>query len=160
MQNDLAFFLIAYSTLTCFKLATNVSLTVKYCYIQVRTVNPKDVRERKPTQLFFVVKLLKASNSLKQASLVMYTGCLSLKCWSRNQHSVWGRQGFYSSGVEGLHLGSLKGKMGGFTGTEHKHNRLIVRTSGTETLLQGDCNKVTRKSGQPLWNKSMVARWF
>ena len=36
-----------------------------------------------------------------------------------------GRQDFYSSGVGGFQMEDLVGKIGGVTGAEHKHSKLV-----------------------------------
>ena len=61
-----------------------------------------------------------------------------IKVGFKGQHCIRGRQGFYSSWVEGFQIGDLVTKIGRVTGAEHKHNKLVPPE--TKTSLQSGCN--------------------
>lgn len=83
---------------------------------------PKMWGKKTLTQII-MVKLIKAS-LLK----FMYMGCLPQWWGSRGQRWMWGRQGFYSSGVCNGHL---VGKIGRVAEAEHKHNKLVMTQRGS-----------------------------
>lgn len=46
-----------------------------------------------------------------------------------------GRQRFYRSEVGNFQMGNLVDKIGGVTGVEHKHSKLLKRTSGNKDMI-------------------------
>lgn len=78
---------------------------------------PKMGGER-PLNQFIMVKLIKASNYLKQAFLFVYTGYIPLRWDSEGHHWIEKDKGLIAQ-VRGSPNRGLVGKTGGVIGEEH-----------------------------------------